>query len=759
MKRRRGTDGAGAAGGGLPLEPRVKLALVGLTLFFCLFPLTVRKPGLPVTLKADEPAYFMMAQSLAFDGDLRVDEEDVERVFLDYPYRPVQNLILMTDDGWRTAYYGKPYLYSLVAAPFVRLFGANGMVFLNMALTFVMVWTGTLYLARFNPHGRAALFAAAFFLLSAGFTYVFWLHPEVFAMAGVALALFLALHPFEGRRWAGWAPAASGVALAFAAYGKPMIALLGAPIVVGFLVRRRWRRALLWLGGALAGGAIAVGLAVALTGHPTPYLGVTRQGVRVCQEGTVPITPGPEGGAAPADHRPTGGAWSWIFRVPDVDWGQLAENGSYFLVGRHTGLLVYFPFAALALVLFLIHSRRDPARWTLVAALAVVALFFLVFIPRNWQGGGGFVGNRYFVNLVPAFLFLATRLSPRGLLPAGFAAAGLFLGPLLFTPFGASQAAPTLQAHVRSAPYRLLPLELTLHQVPGYEEIDLPTSRIVGRRDQLLPRGSEAWVLGGDETELFFLTSEEVDRAVFRVRSLAPDNRVRVRMGGDEEELAFRSPLAGWEDRTVTLEPDAPARRTHRRGEEVLVYRIEVASRGGRNRLWTRNFPPNVCPDSQFAYWESVQESFYVGAALTYLGEGETLADDVFSVRWDRTPPGLTVEAGATATVPVRLTNSSASPWRASGAAEVKLAYHWRDTGGGVLVYDGLRTPLPLPVPPGGTVAVEQEVETPSEPGRYVLELDLVFEHVDWFSRRGAETRRIPVRVVPPGPGEAGGPG
>ncbi len=51
-----------------------------------------------------------------------------------------------------------------------------------------------------------------------------------------------------------------------------------------------------------------------------------------------------------------------------------------------------------------------------------------------------------------------------------------------------------------------------------------------------------------------------------------------------------------------------------------------------------------------------------------------------------------------------------------------------------------------------------QEVEAPSEPGRYLLELDLVFEHVAWFSQRGAETHRLPVRVVAPEPGAAGSP-
>ena len=88
----------------------------------------------------------------------------------------------------------------------------------------------------------------------------------------------------------------------------------------------------------------------------------------------------------------------------------------------------------------------------LLAAVAGIALFFLLQIAWNWQGGGGFVGNRYFVNVYPAFLFLVTRIRPRWTVPAGYAFAGLFLGPLLFTPFGAGGPEPDRQ---RLQPVRL----------------------------------------------------------------------------------------------------------------------------------------------------------------------------------------------------------------------------------------------------------------------------------------------------------------
>jgi hypothetical protein len=114
------------------------------------------------------------------------------------------------------------------------------------------------------------------------------------------------------------------------------------------------------------------------------------------------------------------------------------------------------------------------------------------------------------------------------------------------------------------------------------------------------------------------------------------------------------------------------------------------------------------------------------------------------------------VAAGAEFEVATEVTNASAHPWTAAGAARVKLAYHWRALDGTMLLFNGERTELDLPVPPGGTVAVRQRVVAPAQPGRYVLDLDPVFEFVAWFSERnGGDVHRAEVEVVA---GSAGGP-
>lgn len=742
--------------------------LVCLTLFLVLFPLTLGKPGLPSGLKADEPAYYLMALSLGHDLDLRLGLEDVERLFREFPFRKADNVIVMTNDGWQTILYGKPYIYSLVAAPLARFFGANGILACNLLLLCAMIWMGTIYLARYNPGPRAALFSAGFFLLSNGFAYAFWLHPEIFSMASVTACLFFALHRFGAEPAAEappppWQMALSAGLLAPAVYNKPVFALVGAPILV-LLARRRWWRPLAaWLGGAVAAMALIVGLAVALTGHPTSYLGVQRRGVSICEPGKLPLSPEPPAAVSGVDPSTlttggqpggTGGAWSWIFALPRVPASLVGESLGYFLWGRHTGLFVYAPFALLALGLFVAYGRRSLERWLLLAALAGVALFFLLWIPANYQGGGGFVGNRYFVCVLPGFLFLATRLGPRGLTAAGYALGSLFLGPIVFTPFGAGGPEPTLQSHVRNAPFRWLPLELSLREVPGYVRVPVGERTFQGRRDQVLPQGERLWVRGADAAELQVWGPSPLAEAVFAVRNVAPGNRLVLSFGGDRQVLDFGGVGEDGETRRLSFHPKEAGVLRWVGANQFYVQTLTVGSEIGRVRPWTRLMPPDPC--TYFAFNPSYQESFLLGADLAYLGSGTGMEGDVYALRWGEVRPPATMVAGETFHLPVRLFNQSALPWVAAGVARVKLAYHWRQLDGRVVEWDGLRTELPLPVAPGARVAVQQEVRAPSRPGRYRLELDPVFEQVAWFSERNggnvfsAEVEVLPATAAPP---------
>jgi hypothetical protein len=729
-----------------------RLALACLTVFLVALPLAVGKPGLPASLKADEPAYYLMAQSLAHDGDLDCEPEDLDRLFREFPYGEAHNLILATDDGWETVFYGKPYAYSLFAAPFAGLFGADGIVSFNLLLVMAMVWMGRAYLGRWNDPGLATLYSAGFFLVSLAFAYAFWIHPEVFMMASVAACLFLAMHESAPRpqpvgRWAvAWRrlagparwPLLSGGALALGCYHKPVLAALAVPALWALRQRRGWKAAAAWvLGFAVVLGLLA-GLAVAWTGHPSAYLGVTRMGLTVSDPDVVPK------GQPPAD--PTirnKNSWTWIFRVPAVDLGQLRRNIGSFLWGRHTGLLPYLPFAGLSLMLFLLHGRRSPGRWLLLGALAVVALFFLLFIPFNWHGGGGFVGNRYFVNVYPGFLFLVTAIRPAASVLAGYAAGALFLGSLLFTPWGAPVVHPTLQAHVRGRAFAWLPLETTImRRIPGYEGLTVAGAWFRFRKDVVDRRGEELWVQGGHPVELWMVTPEPVYDGVFAVRSEAAANEVEIATPGGAARVEFAGEPGV---RLLQVAMGEPRFIDPVEGNPGFLYELEVTTRTGRYARGRDGQP--------------IEPSFYLGAGLTYLGsKGRLEEPQWYQVRWESCAAPAVVAPGSRFAVATKLVNSSPAPWPNQGPTEVALAYHWRDPGGAMVLWDGHRTRLEAPVASGEAIEVGQRVEAPTAPGTYTLSVDLVREQIAWFSdRNGGNTCEATVVVAaetPPSDGD-----
>ena len=725
------------------------LSLLAITVFLLIVPLTPPKPGLPATLKADESAYYLMALSLAHDLDLRVETWDVDRLFAEFPYLPVRNLVVMSDDGWNTVYFGKPLLYPLFAAPFALIFGANGLVFFNMALLLGMVWLGAIYLRRFNSDSLAVLFSCGFFFLSAGFAYVFWIQTEIFSMAAVTGSCFLAVSAGTGRaRWP-WQVALSGALLAMAVYNKPPILLLCVPLI-WWVGRRHWREAVTWTLGLLIALGLSGGLSLALTGKPSAYLGSQqRTGVTVCEPGVMPIEPiaaGTRGRVevTSAAASATGNTFSWLYRIPRID-ASVLESVRYFLWGRHTGFLLYLPFAALAILLLALEGPRDSRRWLLLAALTGIAGYFVVFMPVNWQGGGGFIGNRYFINVYPAFLFLVRRVQRQSLVVPFYGLAGLFLGPLVLSPYATLGPEPTLQAHVRNAPFRFFPLELSLRHLPGYHKERAGSLRYISRRDQALARGPGAvWARGADRVELWIESAQPLGPLVFQIENFAATNEVEVAFGRDRVQLEFED---GPQSRRVTLDPGKPRQVRTIAGGKLLVYRVVIQSSSGAVRHWTRIYPPNRC--SYFAYESSREESFYVGAGLTLLGDAGSLDRDVFALEWGEIEVPSTVTVGEVFRIRTRVRNTSAHDWDIRFSAGVGLAYHWLDAEGNVVVKEGRRTRPRKPVAPGELLQLSQTIEAPAAAGDYILELDPVFEHVAWFAERtGGDTYRRPVRVV-----------
>jgi GT2 family glycosyltransferase/3'-phosphoadenosine 5'-phosphosulfate sulfotransferase (PAPS reductase)/FAD synthetase len=141
---------------------------------------------------------------------------------------------------------------------------------------------------------------------------------------------------------------------------------------------------------------------------------------------------------------------------------------------------------------------------------------------------------------------------------------------------------------------------------------------------------------------------------------------------------------------------------------------------------------------------------FPVADGQTYAGLNIFLSEFKAVISVDDAPSAL---AAHTATsIRVRVTNQSSVLWPAQenteGGYVVSLSYHWIDKNGTYILFDGIRTPLPRGVVPGGDIVLDAAVVTPSQPGEYSLEFDMVQEGISWFKDRGSAIANITINVV-----------
>jgi hypothetical protein len=402
-------------------------------------------------LVGDEATYLMQAESLAWDFDLRYERADYDRFLAHWGRRP-EGLILQSSDGGRSLTYGKPALYALAIAPFVRLSPVRGPAIAN-ALYLAAAAIAAAFALERRLGSAAALWVAVFVFASVTFAHVFWAHSDLFLMSLVAVGLALVFGARQGgpgpARWA-----AAGALLAAVAASRPFYAsLLAAAALAAPRPRRRP-----WL--ALAGGAAAVLAAVviwdlATRGTWTSY-GAERQSF-YGHTGFPAVDPVQDWGERVRERGPG----SWVAagrRLPYEFQPRIAAyDALYFLVGRHVGIVPYFLPVLLALAAF----RPGGGRGALLLAALATGFAFYYVRPFNFYGGGGALANRYFLPVYPAFWFLAARpLRPHWPLLCA-AAAAPFLWPLWRAPRAFPFPAGGGYAFASPAARRGLPYETT----------------------------------------------------------------------------------------------------------------------------------------------------------------------------------------------------------------------------------------------------------------------------------------------------------
>ena len=109
--------------------------------------------------------------------------------------------------------------------------------------------------------------------------------------------------------------------------------------------------------------------------------------------------------------------------------------------------------------------------------------------------------------------------------------------------------------------------------------------------------------------------------------------------------------------------------------------------------------------------------------------------------------PELRMRSAQRLHLDVAVENMSPLAWPAFEESGIALGNHWLAPDGEVIIWSDGRAPLTQLVPSGGRCEVGLDITAPQEPGRYLLELDLVEEGVRWFGEKYMRMQHIPVVV------------
>jgi hypothetical protein len=540
-------------------------------------------------VKSDEATYVAMALSLAHDGNLSFERRDVERfaglyhsgpegIFLKRGAQlrvrssntfPFVRIVAQPDPDTTRVYFAKAQIYALVAAPFVRLFGLNGLLLLNVVLLAGIAVCGYRFLAaQQSPPAAALAFTTAFLGAAALPVYAVFLMPEIFNVALVFAAYFLWLHkrvsPQSGLAGR-WTDVAAAVLLGMATYSKPLPnAFLVAPIVAYAWWQRRWISGFALGTAAVAVAALLFGFSAAVSGEFNYQGGYDRRTFH--SDGRPPEFPF-DHPSSTWDSFPTrevatdGTAAAGVLRSPDAP-GWFVRNLGYFLLGRHFGFVPYYFPGVLAVALWVLSpARRDAWRLLIVAAFAAAAVTLLLILPFTWSGGGGPPGNRYMVSAYAVLFFVVPRLGSVAPGVIAWIIGGLFTAKMLMNPF---VAAKYTYLTAEKGPLRRLPVELAMaNDLPIM--LDASRSRIPYGNPRMLlyfldqnaspPEPAGMWVSGSGRADIIVRSAQPI--AHLAVEAESPIRTIlTVSMGSEPitvpiepgKVVSFQVPASGVRD-------------------------------------------------------------------------------------------------------------------------------------------------------------------------------------------------------------------
>ena len=536
---------------------------------------------------SDEAVYYTMAYSFAYDGDMEYQRKDLLRVYREYPAGPT-GIILKYNERDRTIVFGKSFLYSLVAAPFVRLFQTNGFLVLHAILVWLNLLCAYRFCSSFMQPGFALAFSGFYFVANASLVYYFWMTPEYFNMSLLCFALFF----FTAERLKSsfllfrspYNYLISAVLFGLVTYSKPPNALLVIPLGIWLLIRKsketRMRPLLLGLITLTVFVFVTLllfGLNVYFTGEWNYQLGK-----RAAFYKMYPFErPGISEFEAFERKDPIEAVVAPPFYIK-----AFLYNWCYFFFGRYSGLAIYF-FPMFFCLIYFWFAEKEKGVWAVYIAAWAGLLYYMVGLPWNYFGGSGTVGNRYLLTVFPAFLFSVSRQPSSRMLAGAFGISLLFTSCVLFTPLLSSHQNAF---HQQFSIFRLLPIEKTLlSDLPAVGSFrarrvafDNPSNYFIYFMDDntYYREGHEGlygfWVKGGKSAEFILRAFQPPQSLKVRGWSLNPKNKLQIKIGRNTTEIPIEK---GYNESEIALPAPFPYDRDGT--GSTYLFNIAIRSESG----------------------------------------------------------------------------------------------------------------------------------------------------------------------------------
>ena len=590
--------------------------------------------------------------------------------------------------------YSKPIVYPLLAAPLLWILGEWGMVATNLlilGLALVLAWQ---HLRRLGHPIDAMWMLASFAFCSVLLPYVGWKMSDLAQAAITMSGLLLVLGPVQRREVGSSSRSAvlGGVLLGMAVAMRYPAAALVAAAIGALLLHRKFRRSALF-GVAVVLTLLAVnGFSKSLIGGANPYKAV-RSSFNA------------QTGYPVLESDPSYKRFATALATQSATWApppltrRNAYSTLYFFVGRHTGLIAYFPIA----LVLLVYCLRRPSRVGLMmlAGVAVISGFYLIWMPENYFGGSTFLGNRYFLGAFPALLVALRRLpSPRFLAVAWIVAAIAWTSALVSVA-STREIDSGSQSHTRAGFFRLLPFESTAQKIDGLIDRfwDEDFVRFVDPFARVA-RWSFTLETGKPPAEIMLATDWPGESILFLVSSSDRTLRLEISDWSGTREFSF---------------PQAPPRPPGLiEFEPASAWRVHSYWwKGGDKPYKVRTIRLKVVSESEEP----------ATAVVRYLGRGRVLAP--LSAKYLGPELPIEVEPGSTTRLQIRARNDGQRPWASDALLPTQLGYRILEPDGKTIVDHG-RSKLSARVRRRETLDHDLEIQWPSEAGEYQLVLELL---------------------------------